>query len=290
MILFLDSKDLISLFEKQDDQTIGLVTDFLSRNKHFITYSMNTVMEVSAPLNITHTNTNVMQILNRMTKAPHKFIAEASIEKLELEEAIRAFSKNDEFIDTNINPFVERFDQAISPFSTPSTSDYIKYDLSLTVFELWQEDPNLFKGYKSEECKLSQLMELDRNLKKDNFVVKDFSKTIKRNLDLFKIEYPREELNSLASWILEVNTRCPSIRLGYEVFHKVVKNITDKTESGDIPDFSHISCLPYVDFITLDRRMRGYVDQASKSIGVPYTNKVCRNYSEALNEIGYGQA
>ncbi len=130
-------------------------------------------------------------------------------------------------------------------------------------------------------------MELDRNLKKGNYAIADFTKTIKRNIYLYNLAFPIGELNTFAGWILESNTRCPSIRLGYELFHKIVKNIGDKTESGDIPDFSHISCLPYVDLITLDRRMRGYVNQASQSIGVNYTEKVCKDYSDMLDRLRY---
>lgn len=290
MKIFFDSRDLISLFEKQDEQTISASIAFLTDKNHMLVYSMNTVMEVSAPLIEKESTTNVMQILNRMTNAPHVFIAEAVIEKLELEEAIRAYSNKSEFELNRINPFVDRYDQAISPFTPPSTADYIKYDLALTVYELWQEDPSLFEGYESAGTKLHQLMELDRKLPKNNYATADFAKTLKRNLDLYKIAFPQEELESLATWVLESNSRCPSIRLGYEVFHKIVKNITDKTDTGDIPDFSHVSCIPYVDLITLDKRMRGYVEQAAKSLNLSYADRLCVDYNNLLNVLGYEQA
>jgi hypothetical protein len=84
------------------------------------------------------------------------------------------------------------------------------------------------------------------------------------------------------------HTRCPALRLGYEVFHKIVRNLTDSIPDSDIPDFSHISCIPYVDAITLDKRMRGYVAQVDQSIGTDHSQHVYSNIDEIDALLGGG--
>jgi len=92
--------------------------------------------------------------------------------------------------------------------------------------------------------------------------------------------FPNVNIDDLSSWIYENPNRCPAIRLGYEVFHKLLRNITDGGEESDIPDFVHVDCIPYVDAITLDNRMRGYVEQSDQSLGTQYSNKVYRNVGD----------
>ena len=58
------------------------------------------------------------------------------------------------------------------------------------------------------------------------------------------------------------------------MFHKIIRNVADSGEESDIPDFAHVDCIPYVDAITLDRRMRGYVEQADHSMGTAYSQKL----------------
>ena len=47
--------------------------------------------------------------------------------------------------------------------------------------------------------------------------------------------------------------------------HKMLRNVRDIPRNSDLQDFGYIGCLPYVDVMTLDRRMHGYVTQVSKS-------------------------
>jgi hypothetical protein len=97
---------------------------------------------------------------------------------------------------------------------------------------------------------------------------------------------PHGDASAFAEWIYADASRCPSQRLGYEVWHKMVRNINDIPHASDLEDFEHISCLPYVDILTLDRRMHGYVSQVSKALSTDYDRKIFRSAKEALKEIG----
>lgn len=59
-----------------------------------------------------------------------------------------------------------------------------------------------------------------------------------------------------------------------------LRNLTDGSKESDIPDFAHVSYVPYCDAITPDNRIRGYIAQVDHSIGTEYSKKVCRNVDD----------
>lgn len=56
-----------------------------------------------------------------------------------------------------------------------------------------------------------------------------------------------------------------------------MRNLTDTGQESDIPDFAHVSCVPYCEAVTLDNRMRNYVAQVDQSIKTDYSSRVFRN-------------
>jgi len=272
MRIYLDSKDHIVLAESFSTAETDAFEAVLHRGSHQLIFSMHNIMECCAPI-IQSTNRNsVMRILNRLESMPHMYVAEAKIPAIELMEAVKAFSEGREY--SVVNPFVARFDEVISPFSRPATHDYIRYGLAHTIFELWQEDPELFQPYIAESRQLETIRTSDRSRSDYQQHDHNFSNTVARDLRLYNIAFAQESVNDLAAWIWASPSRCPALRLGYEVFHKIVRNVTDSGEESDIPDFAHVDCIPYVDVITLDRRMRGYIGQADRSMGTAYSQKL----------------
>ena len=65
----------------------------------------------------------------------------------------------------------------------------------------------------------------------------------------------------------------------------MVRNITDIPEDSDLEDFHNIGCLPYVDIMTVDRRMYGYARQVSSSITVEYDKKLFKKVKDFMNLI-----
>jgi hypothetical protein len=150
----------------------------------------------------------------------------------------------------------------------------------LKSFLSYGEDKSLFTGYPHYAKRLRGLSESDR--KRDNYRRHDlnFGNKIARDLRLYGIRFPDQKTDALSEWIYENPAQCPALRLGYEVFHKVLRNLTDIAKESDIPDFAHICCVPYVDAITLDNRIRGYVAQVDQSIGTNYSRHIYRNTRE----------
>ena len=113
----------------------------------------------------------------------------------------------------------------------------------------------------------------------------NFISTIGRNLRLHRVALKSADVNGLGRWIHDEPSRCPAKRLVYEVYHKILKNVQDVPEDSDLEDFQHVSCIPYVDAITLDRRMRGYVSQAAKGLCVPYDERVASEVTDLLERL-----
>lgn len=90
-----------------------------------------------------------------------------------------------------------------------------------------------------------------------------------------EVAAPQSGLTKLARWIRADPIRCPGWRLFHEAYLEFCTNVGDPVDVGDVRDFSHVACLPYVDAMTLDRRMSAYCRVAATRL-------------QALNpEIGY---
>ncbi len=281
MKIYFDSKDLINILEKSDPCSADDLENILRKNEHEIVLSLITISEISEPLLHKNAKTIVTRLLNRIEDMPHSFLHSSCIPRLELKEAIQAFSDGREY--RNINPYVNRFDETVDLYAKPPTSIYLNYSISETVWDLYYVGE--LGGLDRFAEKLRQVFALDRKVSKKSNLKDNFIKTVERNLSLHKIEVPSEGVEALASWIYEKPTRCPSERLGYEVFHKIVKNITDVPEDSDMEDFLHLGCIPYVDLMTADRRFYGYISQASNGLGLDYDTKIAKTAGDILQLI-----
>ena len=277
MKLYLDAKDLINILQRATPCTADHLEESLRQGGHQLAASFHTVSEISVPLAHATSKTNVMALLNRLEKMPIMFIR-SDIDGLELKEALDAFSSKREY--REIHPFVNRFDQTVDLHAQPPTRIFINYSLAETVWDLYTH--GALKGLESYAKEMRQLVTADRSLKKPPTLKENFVKMIERNLKLYNLSWSGVVLSDFACWIYENPNRCPAIRLGYEVWHKIVKNKTDPLEDSDMEDYQHLTCLPYVDFMTLDRRMHSYVSQASASVSLDYRVRIFTSAQDML--------
>ena len=281
MLIYLDAKDLINIFERSHPCSEDQLHQLLQKGGYKLVFSLTTIMEISEPLLHSGAKTNVMWLLNRLEKLPHTFIHEANIPRLELVEAVRAFSLGEEY--GVIQPFVNRFDDTVDLNAAPPTKIYLNYPLAETVWDLYTFGE--LKGLDSYAKKLRPTFAADRALDPKPSLKTNFVKATQLNLNSNKVTGPTEDVATFANWIYSDPSRCPSIRIGYEVWHKMVRNVADEPEDSDMEDFQHIGCLPYVDLMTLDRRMCGYVSQAAATLTLNYSEKVYRNSEQLFNRL-----
>lgn len=281
MKIYFDSKDLINIFEKSTPCSAGNLEKTLNSGGHELVLSFLTIMEISEPLLHKNAKSNIMDLLNQVEKLPHTFIHSSSIPHVELKEAFEAYSERREYND--ITPFVSRFDEACDLSKKPPTDVYINYPLSEIVWDL--HCFGALGGLDAYGEKLRQVFMEDRSKKNQPNLKDHFATTVKRILLLYGLKIPSEELTPFSSWIYDNSSRCPSERLGYEVWHKMLKNITDTPNDSDMEDYNHLCCLPYIDLMTLDRRMHNYVSQAAKSLELPYDLKAVKTAQEILDRL-----
>lgn len=281
MNLYLDTKDLIDFLQEEASCTRDHLEKSLRRGGHKLAVSFITISEMSVPLLRAIAKTNVMALLNRLERMPIIFIRSDTYD-LELKEALDAFLNTREY--RGIDAFVDRFDQTVDLHAQPSTGVFINYSLAETVWDLYSH--GALKGLESYADRMRQIVAADRCKNRPPTLKANFAKVIERNLMLSKLSSLGLDLSGFANWVYRNPNRCPAIRLVYEVWHKIVKNKADPLKDSDMEDYQHLACLPYVDFMTLDRRMHGYVSQTSASMSLDYQNRIFRSYQDLLCRLG----
>lgn len=272
---------MINLFENSYPFSADDIDKILAKGGHKLVYSFLNIAEISEPLLHSKAKTNVMALLNRVEQTPHVYIHSSKIPNLEFASAVKSYVNEKEY--NSIDPYVQRFDFTVGLNSKPSTKDFFNYLLSEIVWDL--HCFGALRGFDRFAEKLKQTFAEDRAMQPKPSLKKHFKTLIKRNLKLHHVTGPSGDIKSFANWVYSNPSRCPSQRLGYEVWHKMIKNINDEPTASDMEDFCHIECLPYVDFITLDNRMRGYVSQSCKAIGTTWDEKICKNLKEVIEKL-----
>jgi hypothetical protein len=217
-----------------------------------------------------------MRLLNDLERLPIVFF-HPDVDRLELQEAKTAFLGKREY--TNVQPFVDRFDKTVDLSASPATGIFMNYTLGETVWDLYCY--GALKGLESYAPTLKQLMAADRAWTKPPSLKANFIKMIDTKFKRYGINCSPLFASTLANWVYEKPFRCPSVRLGYEVWHKLVRNKEDSLEDSDMEDYQHLTSLPYIDLMTLDRRMCAYVEQAGAGLRLGYGKRVFRS-AEAL--------
>lgn len=222
-------------------------------------YSLNTILEISEPLNHP-SESRVMQTLNDMDEFPHVFISESEISKLELLELITSYDEGREFNKNQIMPYRKRFDYVLAPYGGYS-HQFLKYDLNCIIFDLWSQ--KALKSFRSYYDLFKKNVETERHLSKIKNITK-FQQFIEKELRRNTLTIP-ENIRSLVKWTKKNIERAPSLQLSFYLFQSLVRNNQDKTNKSDIGDLINLISLPYVDIISVDRRMASYINQNFKN-------------------------
>lgn len=272
MICYFDTKDLINILEHSQPIAAPDLESALSRGGHKLAISVYTVMELAAPLWNGAESHQVWQMLGYLQDLPLTYVHSSGIPRLELQEAIDAYTGQREYRD--VVCFVDRFDKTVDLYATPPTTMNIGYSIQECVWDLYSCRSGAENGLDRFGQRLRDRFAQDRATTSKPSLKVNFITTIRGSLRLHKVNLKSVDVNGLGRWIHHDPSRCPAERLGFEVYHKILKNLQDVPENSDLEDFQHVSCIPYVDAITLDRRMRSYVSQAARGLRVPYDERV----------------
>lgn len=264
MKILLDSKDLIDIVEHDRPVKLEDFCSYLYDHDSSLVLTFNNVRELAAPLAQGIDALHVRYLLQKLETLPISYLADVTIPTEEVKEAVRGFNSTTEY--KPINPWVSRWDETM-PGPKPAAGKMLILRLDEIVLDIAREDASVFSGYSFYEKALRQQFENDRTISRSARVPEqNFPKAVGRLIEHYGIEKPNMPMDDFAAWIYKDARRCPGFRLGYEVFHELLKNVGDKPEASDIPDISHINAIPYVDVATVDRRMHGYCSQVSRKL------------------------
>jgi len=282
MDIYLDTKDIINIMERSSPCTPTELDHQLRQGNHNLVISCANILELSAPLLEKKSKTDVMSLLNHVERLPVKFVADFMLYEMELREAVTAFMQHREY--RQVNPFTDRFDKAFMGDASP-TKLYLRLSLAEAVFELWMVNPDVFNIHKKQTRAAQEVFRADRNLSKWPNLQKHFETVINRDLEVAKISFAPAAMRKFSRWIYEDADRCPAIRLQYEVHHRILKNLADIPKSGDMFDFSHVRCIPYVKLLTLDKRIYSYVSQVLKDLSLGSRSWIFSDARDLLKKI-----
>jgi hypothetical protein len=219
-----------------------------------------------------------------LEQLPLVYLVDWRIPETEIREAVAAFTGEREY--APIDPIVDRLDAALDiSGGRMGTLKYLNFPLAEIVLTIWQEEPDLFRARVDFEHRLQALLSKDRAMAKTPLLSDHFAVKLRRDFGSYQIPEPTCGFEQLAAWIYARPSRCPGLRLSYEVFHQLRRNLEDPGQEQDIKDFSHLNCVPYVDLATLDRRMAEYVRRADRSVGGAFGKRVRNDLAEVLDVL-----
>lgn len=207
MLIYLDTKDLISLLSGSDSHSADEFEARLRDGGHELVLSSCTIFELAAPVRHRPGRINVMKRLNRLERMPINFINDG-VPRLELTEALHAFSEGREY--KEVYPFVDRLEASFNTEELPFTGHLLDLGLAESIFEIWCRAPELLDAYHPRARPFNEVLNADRALNDLPSLNVQFAKTIKKNLSLERLPEPPGGVAAFATWIRSAPSRCPS--------------------------------------------------------------------------------
>jgi hypothetical protein len=290
--ILLDSRDLIEVAEHQRHVTTDAFNTFLRANNHELVLCASTVREICGPLahGASFVDT-IRPILQAIETLPLLYLKEVDIYGVELRAAVDAYSENSEYQPPS--PYVRNYTDTLAGQALDGGLPMVGLRLDNIIYYQYVGPyrERIF-GRRHEQLEMyRQLMIQERQLL-DNRQYRartHFANALKRNAERYQVPLPEDGAGFIRSVYLDAR-RCPGYRLNHEVFRALTLNRKDNPQAGDFTDYALISTIPYVDAITLDRRMRAYVEQASRKMSavnatVDYRTRVYDDVGDLMRRL-----
>jgi len=290
MRILLDSRDLIDLLEHQRPTTVANFDAYLRAENHQIVLCFTNVKELAGPIGAGAEYANVEPYFQSLERLPLVYVKESTIVASEIRSAVAAFSAGGEYQDCS--PYVPSWDRTlgVAPGQHDAAAENLDLSLGQSVKAISCTNPAAFAPIPIRQVEaLQEIFRKDRVLlrhgkapAKQNFV-----DSLKRHAERHHVPLPDARVEEFAFWLYQNPNRCPGVRLGHEIQRAILANENDNPPGSDVFDRALIYALPYVDALTLDRRMRHYCAGASRKIvrfgGVHnYNDRVYENVASIM--------
>jgi len=261
--LYLDSRDLIELVSTNRPVPPHELANVLRANYWAVVYSLANVCETAIPEDLEETKRRALLLKS----LPHTFIrGMPPIRWMEFPAAIRGFESQVE--PTPINPYAKHWYQTFLYRAQDREMKRVaRFSFEDQVVFMVANNPDLCRNLPANTAQIQQAVDDDRQV----------SDPVRRNRQRFEggvavalarcgLSMPTAGKKEFARWIRQNPTRCPGWRLFDEGYLKFASNVSDSVDHGDMNDWSHVTSLPYVDGMTLDRRIAGYARAAAENV------------------------
>jgi hypothetical protein len=267
--ILLDSRDLIDLVEHGRPVNIRDFDIFLRNGSHQLVLSFTCVRELASPLAAGTEFMQIRPLLQSVERLPLTYIKETTIAALEIESAVDAFVAGTEY--QSCLPFVTRWDRTLVMQPGEDRSDvdnWVNLRLDEIIYLMHKVNLRLFAPPEHYLAALKFQFERDRELLAHGRTParQHFISSTRKHAASHGVRLPEGREDEFAEWVYRNPDRCPGLRLNHEVYRALMANYTDVPEIADFSDFAHIFTVPYLDAVTLDRRMRHYTGVASRKV------------------------
>ena len=284
MRFLLDAKDLIDVAEHGRPMALSDFHNYLRSSGHEIVLTSTNVREFAAPLATDGDFLKMRGLLQSLEALPVCYMRESTILDEELRAAWRAFDSSTKY--EGINPYVGRWDETLFT-GEASTRILVNFRLDEIIYRLWRRNSRILLMPWRNIAWMRPEFERQRNIPaserlslKENFK-HSVGRHLQGGLRFGILDVPVEKVDQAAfgNWIYSNPDRCPGFRLHYNTYHELVANVRDVPKDSDLLDFAHILAIPYVDAITMDRRMCDYARRVGRRLHKEYGST---NYSERI--------
>jgi len=263
-----DTRDLINLLERGFPATSQQFSEYLRTRNHELILTCTNVREFSGPLARGADFLKLRLLLQALEATPHSYLAEVTVFPLEIQAAVDAFSGGTEY--RNPSPYVRRWDQTLVRHpGQPSVMDnLVNVRLDEMIYFINRSRPDVFAPPHNRLPRLRAQLQRDRaDLRTGRAPGRQhFVGAFRRHANSYGVPLPVGREDEIANWVYVNPNRCPGIRLHHQMYRCLMANHTDDPETGDFSDLAQAAAIPYADAATLDRRMRGYCQGASRKL------------------------
>jgi hypothetical protein len=202
-------------------------------------------------------------MLQDLETLPLAYIREGLIIRDELVVALAAY--RDQREPKPIDPYVTRWDE-VAYWERESAAKPI---VGLRLDEIVYMVRTTIQNYKPHAARLKAQMIAERNLSpaarastQDIFIT-----GIAAKLKTFGIDSGGIDQAAFGRWLWRDPTRTVGHRIHFEAYHQLLKDRSNPVQDGDIADFALIAAVPYVDRLTVDKRIGDVLHKVFRKVG-----------------------
>jgi hypothetical protein len=265
--ILLDSRDLINVGEHDRPLPAAEFDGYLRAGNHQIVLCFSNVRELAGPLAQGADFFPIRELLQTLEAMPHTYLKEATIVAIEIQAAVAAFEAGTEYVQPT--PYVRRWDYTLglAPEDRgPVAADLLNLRLDEIVYHIHRHRPDVFAPPNHHLGALRDLLQNERALvrARRNPPRRHFAVSLRNHAASHHVRLPTGREDEFGAWVYANPNRCPGLRLNHEIFRALTANYDDVPEASDFADLALTCVVPYVDAVTLDRRMRNYCGIASR--------------------------